>query len=293
MLVRPDVVAISIHALREEGDQAGNGRSKRLFYFYPRPPRGGRRCNPCIDSPRLRFLSTPSARRATAGRASRPHRDSYFYPRPPRGGRPEERRRRPATLGFLSTPSARRATKVSCQAFGVAQHFYPRPPRGGRHLVVCLDLVDALISIHALREEGDHEDFNNGMPVTVFLSTPSARRATLSSSPTHRALPGISIHALREEGDAVVLHDELHAVIFLSTPSARRATAAVMIFFSLRIVFLSTPSARRATSERPLCIIILIYFYPRPPRGGRPPFRRGACCRRSISIHALREEGDR
>ena len=39
-------VAISIHALREEGDRSrpwcGSGRS----YFYPRPPRGGRRINP-------------------------------------------------------------------------------------------------------------------------------------------------------------------------------------------------------------------------------------------------------
>ena len=33
-------------------------------------------------------------------------------------------------------------------------------------------------------------------------------------------------------------------------------------------------------------------FYPRPPRGGRPP--RNRCRRRvnRISIHALREEGD-
>ena len=36
----------------------------------------------------------------------------------------------------------------------------------------------------------------------------------------------------------------------------------------------------------------LSYFYPRPPRGGRPPCgpRRGVD--RLISIHALREEGD-
>ena len=33
-------------------------------------------------------------------------------------------------------------------------------------------------------------------------------------------------------------------------------------------------------------------FYPRPPRGGRPPAPRRAHRRRYISIHALREEGD-
>ena len=56
------------------------------------------------------------------------------------------------------------------------------------------------ISIHALREEGDHT------PVTVrpsrlpFLSTPSARRATLKHDRQY-LIEKISIHALREEGD--------------------------------------------------------------------------------------------
>ena len=33
---------ISIHALREEGDQASSGSRPALCHFYPRPPRGGR-----------------------------------------------------------------------------------------------------------------------------------------------------------------------------------------------------------------------------------------------------------
>ena len=33
---------ISIHALREEGDPAAGLSSSTVFYFYPRPPRGGR-----------------------------------------------------------------------------------------------------------------------------------------------------------------------------------------------------------------------------------------------------------
>ena len=33
-------------------------------------------------------------------------------------------------------------------------------------------------------------------------------------------------------------------------------------------------------------------FYPRPPRGGRRPNSGGRIRSRSISIHALREEGD-
>ena len=35
-----------------------------------------------------------------------------------------------------------------------------------------------------------------------------------------------------------------------------------------------------------------LYFYPRPPRGGRPPPKTSAASDHLISIHALREEGD-
>ena len=56
----------------------------------------------------------------------------HFYPRPPRGGR---------RMGSGSVVSWR--------------DFYPRPPRGGRLPVLALFGCDILISIHALREEGD------------------------------------------------------------------------------------------------------------------------------------------
>ena len=57
---------ISIHALREEGDRTRKRRSK------------GQR----------KFLSTPSARRATTAYQRQESRHTNFYPRPPRGGRP-------------------------------------------------------------------------------------------------------------------------------------------------------------------------------------------------------------
>ena len=57
---------ISIHALREEGDRTGVSITPGSCYFYPRPPRGGRHTI-CHDTcPQYQFLSTPSARRATA-----------------------------------------------------------------------------------------------------------------------------------------------------------------------------------------------------------------------------------
>ena len=57
-------------------------------------------------------------------------------------------------------------------------HFYPRPPRGGRLVDFVCDLLTFFISIHALREEGDHQR---------------------TADDFYRVL--ISIHALREEGD--------------------------------------------------------------------------------------------
>ena len=60
-----------------------------LTNFYPRPPRGGRLRRFHYYCFRYQFLSTPSARRATAQGYGR-WREllSDFYPRPPRGGRP-------------------------------------------------------------------------------------------------------------------------------------------------------------------------------------------------------------
>ena len=57
--------SISIHALREEGDQGPARWFEALSYFYPRPPRGGRRIPGATPADGRQFLSTPSARRAT------------------------------------------------------------------------------------------------------------------------------------------------------------------------------------------------------------------------------------
>ena len=39
---------ISIHALREEGDRCSRVIPQEFSYFYPRPPRGGRRRNAAL-----------------------------------------------------------------------------------------------------------------------------------------------------------------------------------------------------------------------------------------------------
>ena len=169
--------------------------------------------------------------------------------------------------------------------------FYPRPPRGGRRADCGRSRRQAGISIHALREEGDYDVRQLDAVDFEFLSTPSARRATLRSLREHlpqrqflstpsarRAtdlLPGgryfrdISIHALREEGDPSSNTQNSRTSRFLSTPSARRATRYAENKAAYQKIFLSTPSARRATEAECGSKTPEEYFYPRPPRGGR------------------------
>ena len=171
---------------------------------------------------RIKFLSTPSARRATFAVTAKRRKGNKFL------STPSARR---ATfwwadvpricIEFLSTPSARRATE------------------GGEY-----SRAGEWISIHALREEGD--------------------AACCESA----CVEHISIHALREEGDAGPRPHNRQDCLFLSTPSARRATAYQRGGMKAA-QFLSTPSARRATARR-----------------------KWQTAKLSISIHALREEGD-
>ena len=193
----------------------------------------------------LVFLSTPSARRATV---------QYSGTRRP-------------SLKFLSTPSARRAT---CLRRGIClprpisihalceegdsnmpvslppvQHFYPRPLRGGRPTDTAFIEVDYLFLSTPSARRATSQSWKRCSSTTRFLSTPSARRATRPVQGCARQA-GISIHALCEEGDR-----------FRSWALASRSN-----------------------------------FYPRPLRGGRRWATSCWAAARPISIHALCEEGD-
>ena len=174
------------------------------------------------------------------------------------------------TVKFLSTPSARRATFRAGMLTCWKCYFYPRPPRGGRHSPCVAWEQGHSISIHVLREEGDSAPvllgrlLHNFYPrpprggrliakvlagrCAIFLSTPSARRATRKMRKARRR-SSISIHALREEGDDWFFTVDNETELFLSTPSARRATGTGDLKAASG-VFLSTPSARRATQFR-------------------------------------------
>ena len=102
----------------------------------------------------------------------------------------------------------------------------------------------------------------------------------------------ISIHALREEGDGE-LHDVLErAREFLSTPSARRATSVLAWYKGAQLYFYPRPPRGGRLFVGQLNIQHDKNFYPRPPRGGRLINDSDNMLTAKISIHALREEGD-
>ena len=195
-----EAIAISIHALREEGDLTIPWYLRGEMDFYPRPPRGGRPPPSLLLSASRIFLSTPSARRATRSHKRYPCPEQNFYPRPPRGGRLSTKGIPAAAFRFLSTPSARRATHRDGYLRRTKLYFYPRPPRGGRR--VRLQDYQLGGDFYPRPPRGGRLMCAVLWPSTSrFLSTPSARRATYFRVVFLR-LSTISIHALREEGDS-------------------------------------------------------------------------------------------
>ena len=154
----------------------------------------------------------------------------HFYPHPPRGGRQ------------YNIHTERRHS----------MHFYPHPPRGGRRNLALAGVLPQPISIHTLREEGDlifpqradiragdfyphpprggrHTNIKLTIQQLEFLSTPSARRATVvADGADHLALyfyPHPPRGGRRMTWKRVIL-----STLFLSTPSARRATESIFYF---------------------------------------------------------------
>ena len=192
---------ISIHALREEGD-ARTRPGWPIFSKFLSTPSARRATSALIFGiDGIKFLSTPSARRATLAVCDI------------------------APLFIISIHALREEGDGRCRAYySRLRHFYPRPPRGGRHGGFAPDVVIVVISIHALREEGD-DDFQIAVVVgNGFLSTPSARRATYSCS-----APLSTIFDFYPRPPRGGRHPQVDArtatELFLSTPSARRATA--------------------------------------------------------------------
>ena len=171
----------------------------------------------------LEFQSTPSVGRATNGSTFEPPLFHDFNPRPPWGGRRFTTLAKTWDLSFQSTPSVGRAT-IDCDDGAVwLKNFNPRPPWGGRlrtcPLLPCpratfqstpsvgrativqgYRFPNIIISIHALRGEGDKSN-------TIEIQSIE-----------------ISIHALRGEGDKILQVVKSLIFLFQSTPSVGRAT---------------------------------------------------------------------
>ena len=215
----------------------------------------------------------------------------YFYPRPLRGGRRGVLSFDGTKSEFLSTPSARRATPVRRGAWSRRGYFYPRPLRGGRPRYLVpprasfsnfypRPLRGGRLGVHAV-----------SMFSPIFLSTPSARRATITCC-SRSSRECISIHALCEEGDPGLWHSDTKAGRISIHALCEEGDFLVKLCITVDAAFLSTPSARRATDPRVLLQRARTISIHALCEEGDPGLWHSDTKAGRISIHALCEEGD-
>ena len=264
----PREMPISIHALREEGDPRGHGDG----------------------AGHQEFLSTPSARRATTSSSGLLRVCVNFYPRPPRGGRLAYRLRAQMFLS-ISIHALRAEGDEDAHGNYMTEQISIHALREEGDPVIPLKLCGLVeISIHALREEGDVVPLDAQPVYLLFLSTPSARRATL---PLFRASENSDFYPRPPRGGRLHTRKSMSwSCDFYPRPprggrrgcffSWRRCpTISIHAlreegdrfrhdFLASSGIFLSTPSARRATAAPASQRNGQPDFYPRPPRGGRP-----------------------
>ncbi len=239
----PVLEYISIHALREEGDSIFSHGCGKRDYFYPRPPRGGRRLgHRCrIRSIRISIHALREEGDEIMAEIKMSDDISIHALR--------EEGDRGIRLGKIGHTISIHALREEGDIKQVR-----RSANNG-------------ISIHALREEGDFYQPFKSSPTKGFLSTPSARRATKPIQGEFTAC-FISIHALREEGDLVSgIRYRVQPNFYPRPPRGGRLKTLRSLkqmnnfyprpprggrpFFPVAFrnhsQFLSTPSARRAT----------------------------------------------
>ena len=216
--------AISIHALREEGDttRPEAGTPEKISIHALREEGDF----PALDTrlPRPEFLSTPSARRATSGSLLRcPSRKISIHALREEGDQSD------SVLSRYSTD------------------FYPRPPRGGRPGNDGPVQRYLQISIHALREEGDGTQVqaHSFSRISIHALREEGDFPRRSQRPEQRNF----YPRPPRGGRPKISPNRTSPRKFLSTPSARRATVMSMNTASQSWAFLSTPSARRATPQ--------------------------------------------
>ena len=193
----------------------------------------------------VEFLSTPSARRATITSTNPP-----------------------GLSKFLSTPSARRATQrggVCAGTGGISIHALCE--EGDNNINKSTRPLE--ISIHALCEEGDK---NIGLPYLFtldFYPRPLRGGRQCPHPRCQAAADDFYPRPLRGGRLAMQMQQQECCCEFLSTPSARRATSCAG--HQIAETRISIHALREEGDA--MCVAFSsakAYFYPRPPRGGRP-----------------------
>ena len=172
---------------------------------------------------------------------------SDFYPRPPRGGRRKKWGVTPIDIR-ISIHALREegdAAFPSSLNFCFMISIHALREEGDLYMVTLMCNTKE-ISIHALREEGDLLTDIQVRNDDLFLSTPSARRATQCLTTLGQIKFNFYPRPPRGGRQTFVGAEKLWE-LFLSTPSARRATLIMDYTSYPTKEFLSTPSARRAT----------------------------------------------
>ena len=216
--------------------------------FYPRSPRGERRCSGRFDGQCL----------------------YYFYPRSPRGERPYDLVTSAWEEG-ISIHAPREGSDLAWQLRSLYTdiYFYPRSPRGERLVIVSAWGRSFSISIHAPREGSDPPSARRPLPKTTFLSTLPARGATGQGWAT-RADINISIHAPREGSDTRPPYPCGASHISIHAPREGSDAEQYQATFGEVVISIHAPREGSDWARGHLDDVEPGDFYPRSPRGERP-----------------------
>ena len=191
-------------------------------------------------------------------------------------------------------------------------HFNPLPPYGGRHKSGKIFFVQCCISIHSLRMEGDVHDiiFSLHDCISIHSLRMEGDQITMTHIPTRRNFNPLPPYGGRLNSPwRLASHESFQSTpsvwretgsffhlfclwIFQSTPSVWRETIILVTHVKVYFVFQSTPSVWRETSKWLTVQMVIHYFNPLPPYGGRRCSSISGGVFVYISIHSLRMEGD-
>ena len=147
-------------------------------YFYPRPPRGGRRNRLQAGLPGENISIHALREEGDTGFIKYSFTEDISIHALREEGDGEHIAHGLAAIS-ISIHALREEGDAIYQYVRIKRYyFYPRPPRGGRRASLGWAHLAGIISIHALREEGDVVYLGCSIHTSIFLSTPSARRAT-------------------------------------------------------------------------------------------------------------------